>query len=584
MPKRAAQYLRVSRAEQHLSLPGQIAIIAAFALEREFEVVRTYLDEGRSGLRLDGRAALQSLLRDVVSGKADYEVVLVQDVSRWGRFQDTDEGAHYEYICRAAGVEIHYCQEPFDHTSELGAALFKAVKRLMAAEFSRELSAKTRRAQRYLAASGFKMGGVAGFGLRRALMASDRTIVRELAAGERKVADDQRVVLVPGPAAERQTVSDIFRMYTQERLGLEAIAEQLNRDERFGEGGRPWGGWTIGQVLSNPKYIGRPAFGRRSRTLDGRRVNSEAVDLVSAHALESIIDAAVFRQAQELRQGRMLFLPRDEAWRRLKAYAAEGGLLTVGALSEAKGLPSPQTLTGHFGHMRQLRARVGVYTEYGCRARIRAEIIPGYKSHHLRYSRLMSDLHSHTHTAFIGDQLVASGSLQDVALAARRAQSDHSPMPIVFDDATGAVIDLDLRGSDLDVIARLPPEAASLPTADAPAGRGRPKLGVVAREVTLLPEHWTWLSSQPGGASAALRRLVSQAAKANAASDRQRGAQNSTYKVMHALAGHLPGYEGALRALFASDRVEFEAAIANWPADFRAYALRLAGPAFNGAG
>lgn len=194
----------------------------------------------------------------------------------------------------------------------------------------------------------------------------------------------------------------------------------------------------------------------------------------------------------------------------------------------------------------------------------------------------IQDLHSYT--SFDGQRLIATGSLLVNALAVKRAQSDPTAGPVLtFDDATGRTVDLDTRGSDEQIRARLVAISAGGAGAEpahgavpAPRGRGRPRLGVVAREVTLLPRHWEWLASQPGGASVALRRLVEEARRGNADRDRQRAAQERAYRFMSALAGDLPGYEEAIRALFAGDAPRFGAAIRLWPQDVREHALRLA--------
>ena len=182
-----------------------------------------------------------------------------------------------------------------------------------------------------------------------------------------------------------------------------------------------------------------------------------------------------------------------------------------------------------------------------------------------------------TYTAFIGSARLAAGDLETVALAAHAARDRQAEMPIVFEDATGNVVDLDLRGDPQDVVRRLTPVPHE---AEPPRGRGRPKLGVSAREITLLPKHWAWLQEQPGGASAALRRLVEQAQQDNAEADQRRRAQTAAYKVMYALAGHLRGYEEALRALYAGEPKRFEAQIEGWPADISDYVLGLASASF----
>lgn len=188
-------------------------------------------------------------------------------------------------------------------------------------------------------------------------------------------------------------------------------------------------------------------------------------------------------------------------------------------------------------------------------------------------------------TAFDGQALLRSGPLGDVALAVKRASEQDPGRPIlVFDDATGRVIDLDLRGSDTDVVARIshvPPTEAEIspPPSDVAEqrGRGRPKLGVVAREVTLLPRQWEWLATQPGGASAVLRRLVDEARRSGGATQSKRAAKEAAYRVMSALAGDLPGYEEATRALFADDGRKLADQTSGWPPDIRAYVARLAG-------
>lgn len=179
-------------------------------------------------------------------------------------------------------------------------------------------------------------------------------------------------------------------------------------------------------------------------------------------------------------------------------------------------------------------------------------------------------------TAFAGHRRLSTGSLAVVALAVKRAVRARPATPVLaYDDATGRVVELDTRGTDADVLARLP--AAAQPD-DAPRGRGRPRLGVVGREVTLLPRHWDWLAAQPGGASVALRKLVEHAKKHGSEAERRRRRHDAAYHFMSSLAGDLPGFEEAARALFADDAVRFATHIARWPRDVRAYATALAFP------
>ncbi len=184
-------------------------------------------------------------------------------------------------------------------------------------------------------------------------------------------------------------------------------------------------------------------------------------------------------------------------------------------------------------------------------------------------------------TAFIGQQRLASGPLAEVALAVMKASRSAAEQTIlIFNDATGRSLDLDLRGSERDIVARLPQPAPQLSAEDLPVpeprGPGRPKLGVVAREVTLLPRHWEWLGTQPGGASVALRKLVEAARRSSGDLDRIRAARDAAYHFMSAMAGNLPGFEEASRALFADDRRQFVALIAGWPGDIRDHIVKLA--------
>ena len=186
-------------------------------------------------------------------------------------------------------------------------------------------------------------------------------------------------------------------------------------------------------------------------------------------------------------------------------------------------------------------------------------------------------------TAFMGHRRLASGPLAEVALAVMKASRSAAAEPIIiFDDANGRPIDLDLRGSERDIVARMPqPVSDSETSADElsapePRGRGRPKLGVVAREVTLLPRHWEWLGAQPGGASVALRKLVEEARRTSGDRDRSRAARDAAYHFMSTMAGDLPGFEEASRALFADDRRRLAELIAGWPDDIRDHIVKLA--------
>ncbi len=195
-----------------------------------------------------------------------------------------------------------------------------------------------------------------------------------------------------------------------------------------------------------------------------------------------------------------------------------------------------------------------------------------------------------TYTSFIGHKRIASGNLAVNALAAKQALAVGLPSSLLtFCDHTGQVVDIDLRGSDAEILARLPPEERQSHAASEAVlnyseeavelrGRGRPKLGVVAREVTLLPRHWDWLAEQPGGASVTLRKLVDEARRANVERDRQRRASERAYHFMSTMAGDIAGFEEASRALFANDAAKLHQQTEAWPTDVRDYLLYLADP------
>jgi len=188
-------------------------------------------------------------------------------------------------------------------------------------------------------------------------------------------------------------------------------------------------------------------------------------------------------------------------------------------------------------------------------------------------SAVLDDSQASLFTAFLGSKRIASGPLEQVALAAKKAVDRGAKQPLfIYNDSTGHAIDIDSRGSDAELLARL---ARPAPPAR-PRGRGRPKLGVIAREVTLLPRHWQWLGSQPGGASVAMRKLVEAARRTNQEVDQRRQKQEAAYHFMSAMAGNLENFEEASRALFANDRERFGQLVDTWPADIRAHAFKLA--------
>jgi len=298
---RAAQYVRMSTDHQQYSTENQADFIAFYAARNGYEIVRTYTDEGKSGLRIDGREALKRLLRDVESGGAGFSVLLVYDVSRLGRFQDTDEAAEFELRCKRAGVIIQYCAEQFQNDGSMMSGLFKAFKRSMAGEYSRELSVKVHAGQTRLIELGFRQGGAPGFGLRRQLIDQNLQPKGQLDIGEHKSIQTDRVILVPGPLDEVATVRSIYRALADQGRSEREIAEDLNRQGRRTDLGRTWTRGTVHQILINEKYVGHNVWNRTSFRLKHAHVRNPREKWVRRDgAFEAIVDIELFARVQAI--------------------------------------------------------------------------------------------------------------------------------------------------------------------------------------------------------------------------------------------------------------------------------------------
>lgn len=348
-PRRAAQYVRMSTEHQNYSVAYQTACNAAYALREGFEIVRTYADEGISGLTLAKRPDLQQLLADVVGGKADFEVILVYDVSRWGRFQDLDEGAHYEFLCRAAGVAVAYTGEPFANDGSLISGLVKHMKRAMAAEYSRDLSAKLSRAMSGLAAQGFWMGGPAPFGYRRQAIAPDGKLGLVMEAGEHKALLGHRTTLVPGPDEEVAVLRNIFTWFAAGET-CRAIAVRLNAGPIAPELARRWTAFRVLQILRNEVYLGTNVHGRREVVL--RRVRALPQDQWrrAPDAFPALIDRRLWRAAQKRLAARSGY-SQDELIAKLRQLYRRKGRLSHAVMARDRRTPDPFTYIRHFGSL-----------------------------------------------------------------------------------------------------------------------------------------------------------------------------------------------------------------------------------------
>ena len=291
----AAQYVRMSTEHQKYSTENQGDIIKEYADSHGMVIVKTYADDGKSGLSIDGRDALKRLIDDVETGKANFNVILVYDISRWGRFQDADESAYYEYICKRVGINVIYCAEQFTNDGSPVSTIVKGVKRAMAGEYSRELSVKVFKGQCKLIEQGYRQGGPAGYGLRRMLIDQHGNRKGLLLQGEHKSLQTDRVILVPGPQEEIDTVRSIYKMFVHEGKSELDIASWLNARGVRTDLGRYWTRGTVHQVLINEKYIGNNIFNKSSFKLKKKRVkNPPDMWIRTDGAFDAIVDSQIY--------------------------------------------------------------------------------------------------------------------------------------------------------------------------------------------------------------------------------------------------------------------------------------------------
>lgn len=357
----AAQYIRMSTEHQQYSTENQSDAISEYAARRGFQVVQTYADAGKSGLRIEGRDSLRRLLDDVQAGRANFRTILAYDISRWGRFQDADESAYYEYICRRAGISVEYCAEQFENDGSPTATIIKSVKRAMAGEYSRELSTKVFKGQCRLIELGYRQGGPAGYGLRRMLVNQAGEPKGLLKRGEHKSLQTDRVILVPGPEEEQEVVRNIYEQFTRGSKTESDIAAWLNgQGIQHPELNRLWTPAVVHQVLTNEKYIGNNVYNRRSFKLKKKRVeNSPQMWVRRDGAFAPIIDPAVFYTARGIILERSRRYSNEEMLAKLKALFELQGHLSAELINDGDGMPSSSAYQCRFGSLVKAYQLVG---------------------------------------------------------------------------------------------------------------------------------------------------------------------------------------------------------------------------------
>jgi DNA invertase Pin-like site-specific DNA recombinase len=359
----AAQYLRVSTERQEYSLDCQSARIANYAQEKGFAVCQTYCDEAKSGLEIGRRTGLSQLLGDVVGGKQSYKAILVYDVSRWGRFQDPDEAAHYEFLCKAAGVRVHYCAEHFSNDGHPASLILKTLKRVMAAEYSRELSDKVFAGMTQVVRRGFRSGAHPGYGFRRLLLSADGIPRQQLSTGERKSIATDRVILVPGPANEVFWVREIYRLFISESKTFAGIATELGQRGAPFLKGKRWSDHAVKRILTHPKYKGTAIYNRTTERLCSKsRKVPESEWIVAPNAFEPLVEPRIFEAAQEALRQKFWRRSNEQVLEQLRSILKTHGRLST-AILRLHGL-SPGGLNHRFGSLINAYDLIGYETRH----------------------------------------------------------------------------------------------------------------------------------------------------------------------------------------------------------------------------
>lgn len=361
----------MSTEHQRFSLDNQRAAIAAYAHENGFEVVATYQDSGKSGLTLKARPALKRLLSDLLHDPLPFNAILVLDVSRWGRFQDADQAAHYEYMCREAGAPVLYCGEAFDNDGGAMATLVKQMKRVMAAEYSRELSAKVARAQRQQARLGYKQGGPAVIGTRRQVIDEHGRPKMILMPGQRKGMATDRVTFTHGPARETSIVRLVFDLYVTADLKISEVAAELNRRRRRRPNGQRWHYTNVLDILDKEIFTGTYVYGRVRNNL-GARAAAPFEDQIRTSVMEPIVSREIFEAAcAKRRLTRRLYLSDEQLLEGLRRHAEQEKCISELTVRACTYLPGPGVFRRRFGSFTRALNAIGYKKPYRTRTDMR---------------------------------------------------------------------------------------------------------------------------------------------------------------------------------------------------------------------
>ena len=402
---RVAQYLRMSTDHQQYSLHNQSEYIKDYAEKNNMEIAYTYDDAGKSGVSIVGRHSLQQLLSDVEQKKIDIQAVLFYDVSRFGRFQNSDEAAYYSFLFERNGVDLIYCSEPIPTKDfPLESSVILNIKRSSAAYHSRNLSEKVFIGQVNLIKLGYHQGGMAGYGLRR-LLVDENGIAKEiLNFRKRKSIQTDRVILIPGPKNEIKIVNRIYDLFIDSNVPEFIIAERLNEQSIPAENGTSWTRAKIHQILTNEKYIGNNIYNKTSSKLKSKLVKNPKHEWIRCDkAYKPIISKKKYNKAQEIIQLRSIHLTNEDLLEKLKQKLESNGKLSGFIIDEDDTGPSSSVYRTRFGGL------------------LRAYTLIGYKPEHdysyLKINEALRSFHSEIIEDFKGEILKSNCHIDEYKYA-----------------------------------------------------------------------------------------------------------------------------------------------------------------------
>ncbi|QZY64072.1 recombinase family protein [Providencia rettgeri] len=349
----AVAYIRMSTDHQEFSPDIQRCFLQDYAEKNQLCIVREYIDAGKSGLHAENRPEFLSMIQRVQSGQADFQHILVYDISRWGRFLNIDESGHYEQICTNEKIRVHYCAEPLLAGNDVGAQVFKVIKRWSAGDYCRELGIKVFNGQKNLIEKGYRQGGSAGFGLRRCLIDSDGIPKFNLKRGERKSLQTERVILVAGPKDEQDIVRQIYHDFIYEHKNEQQIANGLNERGILTDNDAIWTKGIVHQILVNEKYVGHNVWNKSSSSKTRRQYGKNPPEkwIRQENAFEAIVPQSLFNAAQAIIHQRSFRLSDEDMLEKLKILLKQEGKLSGLIIDEADDCPSSSAYTSRFGSL-----------------------------------------------------------------------------------------------------------------------------------------------------------------------------------------------------------------------------------------